>query len=290
MIFLFVSILTTSAIYLLFKFFDRWGVRLFETIVVNYITAVTIGLLMVPDLSGAIASASSLPKWTLGGLGMGAIFISVFYTVALSSARVGISVTTIASKMSLALAVLLFVAVDPNEHLGLGKGIALLLAISGVVFSSLREDETGFHWKFLMYPLAILLGSTFVDFGVAYFSSMPQNESELALYSCLSFATAACIGVTIVLWHMLRGKYHIRWKEIAAGFALGLVNYSSIYSLVLAYESNILPKSSLLPVCNLAVVLVTALIAVFFMKEKLNAKNWIGLALSVLAILLLVFN
>jgi drug/metabolite transporter (DMT)-like permease len=46
-------------------------------------------------------------------------------------------------------------------------------------------------------------------------------------------------------------------------------------------------KSSMLPINNLGVVLVSALAAVVVFKEKLTRYNWIGLALSLVALALL---
>src|SRR5690606_11068217 len=97
--------------------------------------------------------------------------------------RIGMSVTTIASKMSLVIAMALFIELSPNEHLTLSKSLAMLLAVAGVVCSSLKENHVKFHWTQLGWPLLVLVGSTIVDFGVAYFSGGPSNPSETALYS-----------------------------------------------------------------------------------------------------------
>jgi len=69
---------------------------------------------------------------------------------------------------------------------------------------------------------------------------------------------------------------------------LGVINYGSIIFLVLAYDSGMMQKSALLPVNNLGVVLVSALVAVLLFKERLTRFNWLGVALSVVALALLV--
>jgi drug/metabolite transporter (DMT)-like permease len=287
MIFLIFSILANTAIYLLFKWFERKGVRIFPAIVVNYLTALTIGLIVVPDLKVALAGASQWPAWTVGGLALGVVFISIFYLMAITAQKVGVSVTTIASKMSLALAVILFVLTDPAEQMTLLKIIAIILAVAGVVLSSLREDGTKLHLRAMIWPMLILTGSTIIDFGIAHFSSLPQNESELSLYSCLSFGMAACTGLVIIVFQFLRGQVQIAVKDIFAGLLLGAVNYGSIYFLVMSYDSGIMPKSSLLPVNNLGVVLMVAVAAMILFREKFSRFNWAGLLLSVVALVLL---
>lgn len=288
MVFLGLSILANAAIFFLFKLFDRYGVQTLPAIVVNYFVAFTIGIFVVPDLNNALSGAAQFPMWLIGGLGLGILFILVFNLTGTTARVIGVSVTTIASKMSLALAVLLFVWVDPSEKLTLTKGIAILVAMAGVYFSSLKPDGRRLTIRSFALPALILLGSTGVDFGIAYFSSFPQNEDELKLYSCLSFAMAGICGASYLGYGISRGTVELTRRDVVGGLVLGVINYGSIIFLVLAYDSGMMQKSALLPVNNLGVVLVSALVAVLLFKERLTRFNWLGVALSVVALALLV--
>lgn len=287
MTFLFFSILTNAAIYIIFKWFDIKGIRVFEAIVFNYLTAFTLGLLMVDDLSTSVSTALQWPTWSWAGIGMGTFFISIFYTMAITAQRVGVSVATIASKMSLALVVVLFAITDPNEHIGWLKWTAIAFALAGVVFVSIQKDAKAFEWKMIGFPLIILLGGTLVDFSIAHFSTYPTNESEMDLYSCLPFLTSAVIGFTIIGIKFIKGNYQLRLREVLAGILLGCVNYGSIFFLVRVYNAGIWPKSTVLPLNNLSVVIVCAVFAVLFFKEKLSKLNIIGIAFSILSLILL---
>jgi len=290
MVFLLLSIICNAAVYLIFKYFEQKGVRLFPAITVNYITALTIGLLVVPDMKLALEGAAKTPAWLVGGLLLGFSFISVFYLMAITAQRIGVSVTTVASKMSLALAMVLFLLIRPEEKFNVFKGLGLLFAIAGVVLSSMKEGSNSFSWKQLGWPLLILVGSTIVDFGIAYFSSGPSNDSELALYSCLSFGMAAACGVSIMIYKVIFQKVEISRKDVLGGICLGMINYGSIYFLVLSYNTKLLPESSLLPVNNLCVVVLGSFAAVMLFKEKLSKANIAGIVLSVLAIALLIWG
>lgn len=290
MLFLLLTILFTTAIYVVFKMFERKGIQLFPAIVVNYITALSLGIILIPNRELAWQGASQMPTWFVGALGLGVFFISVFYLTALAAQRIGMSVTTIASKMSLVIAMALFIALRPHEHLTLGKGLAMLLAIAGVVFSSLKESNVKFHWTQLGWPLLVLVGSTIVDFGVAFFSSGPSNPSETALYSCTSFATAATCGVILLTILTLAGKIKLRPKDVAGGLVLGAVNYTSIYTMVLAFKSQWLSESVMLPIINLGVVILGSIVAVFAFKEHLSKVNIMGLILSIASIGCLLFT
>lgn len=287
MIYLLFSVLTNAAIYLLFKWYETKGVHIFEAIVINYITAFTLGIFMVDDLREATAAALEWPAWSVAGIALGAIFISIFYFMAITAQKVGVSVATIASKMSLALAVILFALTDPNETIGIAKSIAILLAVAGVIFSSLKSEGGRFQWRSVTWPLLILSGSTVIDFSIAHFSAFPGTDSQMALYSCMPFMTAATIGITAIVIKRLRGQHSLRSKEIGAGILLGLINYGSIYFLVKSYHTGIWPKSTVLPLNNLSVVIVGAVASVLLFREKLSGKNYIGILLSAIALSLL---
>lgn len=290
MMLLLFSVLTNAAIYLLFKWFEIKNIRVFEAIVFNYITAFTLGMFMVDDRKGAVEAAFQWPLWSVAGILMGGIFISVFYFMAITAQKVGVSVATIASKMSLALAVILFAIFDHTETITPIKAIAIILAIAGVVFSSLKEGEGKFNWKMIGYPMLILLGSTVIDFSIAFFSTYPTNDSELALYSCLPFLTSAVIGLTVIGIKTIKGGgYHLRLRDALAGIGLGIVNYGSIFFLIKSYDLALWPKSTLLPINNLSVVIVGALAAFIIFKEKFSKKNVVGLVLSAVALALLLW-
>jgi drug/metabolite transporter (DMT)-like permease len=288
MIFLFLSIMANAAIYPIFKLFDRKGIQLFPAIVLNYITALTCGLLVVPELNKALESATTGPIWAVGGIALGAVFISIFYMMGVSSQRVGVGITTIASKMSLALAVLLFAWFDPTQMPGPMKITAIVLAMAGVVMSSITEEQGHFSLRNLAFPLVILLGSTVIDFGVAYFQAFTTNENELSLYSCLSFGAAGTIGIGILIFKVATGAIRLRTIDILSGIGLGIVNYGSIYFLVKAYNANLFASSTTLPINNLAVVMVGAAIAYFGFRERFTKTNVLGLLCCLLALVLLV--
>lgn len=291
MTWLILSVITNAGIYLIFKLLEQRGIVLFTAIVFNYITAFLLGLLVIEDPAQAADAAFRWPSWMIGGLSLGVVFIGVFYLMGITAQKVGVSVATIASKMSLALGVLLIVSLDPTETLGWVEIFAIILALAGVVLVSIKENGPGIHWRMLIFPVAILLGSTIIDFGVAWFSAFPETSSEEALFSCLSFGTAGCTGMLIIGGKLvIDRKYHFRSKDIIAGMMLGIVNYGSIFFLVKTYNSGLWSRSILLPVNNLLVVAVGAFAAILLFREKFNSRNWLGLGLCMIALVLLMSN
>jgi len=285
MIFLLLSMLTNAALYWLFKYFEKIEARIFETIVFNYVVAFACGIFLVPDLKSAVESSLTLPIWSISGMAMGALFISVFYFMAITARKAGIALATLSSKMSLVLGVVLFSFVGKGE-LSWITILALLIAMTGLYFFSV-DGRTRFKWNMLTYPILLLLGSTAVDFSIAFFQGFTANDNERALFTCMPFFGAGIIGLMILVYGLIINKKPFPKKELLTGITLGLVNYGSIYFLIELYSSGWLPEHVILPVNNLGVLILSALGALWLFSEKLNRRKIQGLVLCVLALILL---
>jgi uncharacterized membrane protein len=98
---------------------------------------------------------------------------------------------------------------------------------------------------------------------------------------------AGLCGSVFMAIQLYTGRMTLTMRDVIGGLVLGAINYGSIIFLVLAYDSGIMQKSTMLPINNLGVVLVSALAAVLIFKEKLTRYNWLGVALSLVALALL---
>lgn len=285
MIYLILSMITNAALYWLFKYFEKIEARIFETIVFNYVVAFGCGIFLVPDLKSAVESSLTLPIWSISGMAMGALFISVFYFMAITARKAGIALATLSSKMSLVLGVVLFSFVGKGELTWITI-LALLIAMTGLYFFSV-DGRTRFKWNMLTYPILLLLGSTAVDFSIAFFQGYTANDNERALFTCMPFFGAGIIGLMILVYGLIFNKKPFPKKELLTGITLGLVNYGSIYFLIELYSSGWLPEHVILPVNNLGVLIIGALGALWLFSEKLNRRKIQGLVLCVLALILL---
>ncbi len=285
MIYLIFSVITNAAIYWLFKYFERIEAKIFETIVFNYIVAFTCGIFFVPNVHDAFQSALQFPVWSVAGLIMGSLFISVFYFMAITAKKSGIAMATLSSKMSLVLAVIALALLGKGE-ITILKAIALLIAMFGLyIFSVDRKSK--FNKDMLMYPIILLLGSTSVDFSIAYFQGFTTNQNELSFFTCMPFMGAGIIGISILIYKLVFRKEKFPLKELGTGVLLGLVNYGSIFFTIEFYHSGWMPESTGLAINNLLVLVVGSIGAVFIFKEKLNRRKIQGLIFCILALLLL---
>ncbi|HET7361906.1 MAG TPA: EamA family transporter, partial [Salinimicrobium sp.] len=130
MIPLLLSILSSSLIYVVFKLLGKYKVDSLQAIVVNYITACLIGIYGHFEITGLNTIFSE--TWFLGSVVLGCLFIMVFNLMMIVTAqRNGMSVVSVASKMSVALSII-FVIFYYNEEPGILKISGILLALVAV--------------------------------------------------------------------------------------------------------------------------------------------------------------
>jgi drug/metabolite transporter (DMT)-like permease len=285
MIYLIFSVITNAAIYWLFKYFEQIEAKIFETIVFNYIIAFSCGIFFVPNVPEALHSALKFPIWSVAGLVMGSLFISVFYFMAITAKKSGIAMATLSSKMSLVLAVIVLAFLGEGE-ITLLKAIALLIAMFGLYLFSV-DRKSKLSKDMLLYPVVLMLGSTSIDFSIAYFQGFTTNQNELSLFTCMPFMGAGIIGVVILAYKLILRKEKFPLKELGTGTLLGFVNYGSIFFLVELYHSGWMAESTILPINNLLVLVIGSIGAVFIFKEKLNRRKIQGLAVCLLSLILL---
>ncbi|HRZ78324.1 MAG TPA: EamA family transporter, partial [Bacteroidales bacterium] len=124
---LLLAVLFSTAILVAFKLFPRLGIRVMPAITINYVVAVTFGILQAdgePNLSSFVGKA-----WLPLALIVGLTFIITFYLYAASTQRVGVALTSVAARMSVVIPVLLglWLFRDPLPVLKLA---GLLLAVN----------------------------------------------------------------------------------------------------------------------------------------------------------------
>ncbi len=231
---------------------------------------------------------SQIPEkpWFVGTLILGALFILVFNLAAITTQRSGLSVVSVATKMSVAIPVL-FGIFYYNESAGVLKIVGVSLALIAVYLSSIKA-KTGIaiKKKNLIFPILVFLGSGIIDTTIKFLESGYVNGTDVALFSSTIFSVAGIIGVLILCYQAIQGKLQFTWKNIIGGIALGIPNYFSIYFLVLALRNENFDSSTVFTINNVAIVLVSTFLGIALFKEKLIPKNWIGIILALISILL----
>ncbi len=288
MIYLTLSVLSSVIIFVVFKLFSRYQVNTLHAIVVNYIVAC---------ISGIVAYESSINfteipsyEWFYYTLGLGALFIIVFNLMAITTQRSGLSVVSVATKMSVVIPII-FGLVYYKESFGIYKIIGVLLALMAVYLASIKtRDGLSISAKGFVFPLLVFIGSGIIDTSIKFLENSFVAENDVPIFSATIFGSAAFIGLTVLGFKAVQGNFSFQFKNILGGIALGIPNYFSIFFLVKALRSDLLDSSGIFTVNNVAIVMISTLFGILLFKEKLSNKNWLGILLAIISIFLVTLS
>ena len=282
MIYLLLSILSSSSIFIIFKLYDKFNVNRLQAIIYNYGVACFCGLLAYNQP----VQISKLPQydWFYFSLGLGFVFISIFNVMAITAQRNGLSVVAVASKMSVVIPII-FGFILYNESIGWIKILGIFLALISIYLVTSNPDKVIKGGSFL-FPLIVFIGSGFIDTSLKYLETTYVNESEVSLFSASIFASAFIIGITILIFQFINKTFKFELKNLIGGVSLGIINYYSIYFLIKAISYKNLESSTVFTINNVSILLISAILGVLLFKEKLNSKNKLGILLASIGIIL----
>jgi drug/metabolite transporter (DMT)-like permease len=284
MIWILLTILSATGIFVFFKLLDKFHLPNLNAIVINYLTAGVLGFLISdnPSMIGPIFNQS----WSLLAILIGILFILMFFIIGYSSKTSGMSLTTLASKMSVVIP-MAFSIIFYGESLNLIKALGIILAIGGLIMAVFKKRKDGKLGKHFWLPIFLFFGMGCVDSLVKFAQEAYISDDISAIFTALLFSISFVIGLIILSFKPSLFQYFKNIKLILIGIGLGIVNYGSIYFLIRAFNTNILDSSVIFGINNIGIVSLSSIIGLGFFKEKLSRLNWIGLFICIIAIAIL---
>lgn len=287
MIYLLLSILSSALIIVLFKLFDNFNVKTSHAIVINYWIAA--GLSFALDDSGLELKDSFNQPWFLNSILMGVLFITLFNVIGISTAKIGVSVTSVANKMSLIMPVL-FAIIFLNDKINAIKILGILLALLAVYFTTKNPNSKSVDSKYVAYPFIVFVGSGFIDTFFKYNDEFTLGDNGLKPFLSWIFLTAGIIGLFTLVIEKFKNKPTPNLRALIGGIILGIPNYFSVFFLLKSLSISTLESSVVFPVNNMSIVAVTALAGILLFKEKMSKINIIGICLCIVAIGMIAFS
>lgn len=287
MIYLLLTILLNTILFVLFKLFPKYKIDALQAIVVNYFTCVITGSLFLGSFP--VNTHSIEQPWFLWSLLLGVMFIGIFNFLAYCTKQYGITTTTVTNKLSLVIPVVFSVLVY-WERLSVMNIAGILLAFPAVYLATRVEGEKTKAHGFLIPALLFVLSGS-LDTLMKYMEhSFLQDETTQAIFPIHIFSIAALIGLAIIAVQVLRKKTTLQYRNIIAGVLLGIPNYFSIYYFIRLLHSDWLQSSLVIPVNNIGIVVACAFAAIVFLKEPATKAKLVGLVLSIISIFLISYT
>lgn len=284
MIYLLLCIISSTAIIILFKYFDRPGINTFNAIIINYLTASLIGLLI--SFNSLKNTNVFIQPWFPVAILIGILFVVMFYVIAITTQKAGISVSSVASKMSV-MVPMLFSMLYYHEQINNHKIVGMILSVIAVVFTAIRKNSHFENRKYLFLPLILFLGMGLIDSLVKFSQHEYLRTQSLPAFSTILFTISAITGIIVRLFKKSLRNSPVNLKTVAAGMLLGIVNIGTFYLFVHALNSNFVDSSIIFGFNSIGIVLLSVFLAIILFREKLSFINWTGIVLSIITIFVL---
>ena len=284
MIYIIATVLSSTSIFVIFRLAKNYSSDLLNLITINYLVATFFGFFVLLNFDLTLFMHSK--PWLLSGILLGALFISMFFLIGQSSQKAGITITTLANKVSLIFPVL-FSIIWFHEKITVAKYIALFLAFLAIYFSLYRKNLKTTNPRFIFLPLIIFFGSGITDSLVKYAQAIKIPPDETAYFSAFVFLTAFILALFISIIKKKSFNLKIYPPTLFLGLILGLVNFGSLYFLINALNKSNINSSVIFAIVNISIVILSAIIGITFFQEKWNKLNIAGVFVAILSLYLL---
>ena len=281
MIYIVLSILCSTFIFIAFKSFEVFKIDVSKAIVVNYITAFLFGFLTYskPIRVGQLV----MEAWFYGAILLGILFIVIFNVMAITAQKNGLSVASVASKMSVVIPVIFSIFVYKETVTSI-LIIGIVLALVSVYLTSSKTKTVSNLKRNLTLPIILFVGSGIIDTTLKFFQTHYIAKDDISIFSATIFLMAAVLGLVQLLF---KKSFSLNIKIILGGVALGLVNFGSIYFIIKSLQLDDWTSSTIFTLNNVGIVMLSTLVGKFIFKEQLLIKNWIGIGFAVISIVII---
>ena len=282
MIYLILAILFSTGVFVAMRLFERFGLDNHQALMWNYVFASATGFI-VCDKFDTLPQLVDEPWFGLSIL-TGFWFIFTYLLMTASTQRSGVTVTSLSSKLSVVLPILAGV-IMLGERLNFvaTMGIVMALVALVLVLGGKKESGNKNNRKWLL-PVFIFFGTGTGDI-LMKITEQQNTVGNLGFMIAFIYFVALVFGVIIVVWDIAIGKSKWQWKSALGGLALGTVNFFStccIYQAMRVFDNVVM-----FPVYNIGVVCLSALAGWLLFKEKLTWKNYLGLSIAIIAVILI---
>ena len=298
MIYLILAIVFSTGVFVAMRLFERFHLDNHQALMWNYVFASTTGFLMCKQFDTPAQLVAE--PWFGLSIVTGFWFIFTYLLMTASTQRSGVTVTSLSSKLSVVLPTLAGVILF-HERLNFVATMGIVLALVALVLvvggkkgdamkgdamkgDAINRVSTGNGLLISLLPVFIFFGTGTGDI-LMKLTEQRNGSDDMGFMIAFIYFIALLFGILIVAYDLIRGRSKWQWKSALGGIGLGVINFFSTYSVYNAMRcfDNVV----LFPIYNIGVVSLTALVGWLLFKEKLNWKNYLGLAIAIIAVILI---
>jgi drug/metabolite transporter (DMT)-like permease len=249
---------------------------------INYLVA---ALAVLPAfLANHDSAGSGGAMWT-GGL-MGAVYFVAFFFVIYAIKWVGVSATTVVAVLAI-LCPITFAAFywdeQPSNEQVIGIGLALvsLTLISGTHRSNHGTVRPWFA-PIALITFFLLCGMSRLSQETFRHVSVPERQPTFLL---TAFAVASLPSLAMLGYLLGYRRQRLLLTELLFGIGLGLSNILQSFFILKCLEDY--PGYVVFPITSAGGILITTLVAISVLQERLNFRTYVGIGVAVVSLFLL---
>jgi len=248
---------------------------------IGYLASAVAGAILFEYGWQQISQSFSSHKWFWPAVLEGIGFYLVFRMIALSTQRSGITVTSIATKMSVVIPILIGILL-------LGESVSVL-KISGLIFGTLAvvlavgagSRVSVSNW---ILPLLVFTSTGLIDASFKLFQIWGLTDEQFPGFIVIVFGFAF---IASSIHHVTLAERWINRTSVISGIALGLANLGTVYFILKALAQPAWESSIVYPLNNFGIVLVSTVTAILVFGERLTTATKLSLAAVTLSIIML---
>ena len=283
MLYLLLAIVCGATYSVFFKLFACRGVDSLQAIAFNYLTAFALGTAFA-CVSGDFVVPTGVASWGTAVL-LGSTFVGAFVLMARSTALTGVTLTTVASRVSLVIPVVCSFLLFPEGDAPRWVAVAVILAAMVMMFvpsGKKRTQQRLQRASLLLYPLGVWVLFGVNNFGLKWAQSVLIAPQESAMFSAIIFLFAVVFAAVALM--VRRNKRGFEWSALWGGVTLGVSNFFVTWGMLRCLAE--VPASIFFPTYHTTIVALVAVVGTVAFKERLSKVQWLGVAVAVLGIVM----
>lgn len=281
MIYLILAIVASTLIIVTFRLFDKYKIKKLPAITTNYFVASALGYSTVIERVNFLEFPGK--SWFWAAIIVGVTLIVAFNFFAMSAQKAGVAVTAIASRMSVVIPVMLGFLIFGDE-LNISKVAGIIIGLTAFYLTFQRDKGVDVDKRYIYLPILLFLAVGIND-SMLKISQHFFINGEFVLFLATAFLVALFIGFAVSFFSNRNFIVNFRIRNILAGTMLGIFNWYSTFYFLRGMDQ--IPVSVIVPIYNISVVALSALIGFLFFRERINKANWAGIIMALVSIYLL---
>ncbi len=288
--FLLLAIAALVGLMMTLKLIAIRGVSSSRAIIINYLIATIVGIVRV--LSDGTTATLPPPAMMVIAVVVGVVFFVSMHLNALSAARAGLALTTIATRAALVIPIILSALLLGEDQSPIALiGVVIVVLGFVLIFYEPRKESIGSPTTTtratlgILFPLAVFLMAGLSSFSLKLTQHLYDSSAAYPLFEPMLFGAAMVVATLYTLCKSGFQGLKFDRKSIIYGASLGICNFLTTYCSLQGLRT--LPTTTFYPIYYASAVVITTVLGATFFGEKLSSRKIVGIAVALGAIVVI---